>query len=419
MSKRNSIYEHKLKMLLSDLSPLDGLSALNIRLRKFGRCMNVVELNEVFGKLKESLRNDVIDMDDCLDYGEWCDEDKWAFKRETPCAENDICYDVKSLINRMQDYKPDFNSKISIPENREKIQTSLSIISSRIFMPDEELDEIFYNGIKKLKDVLKYLYEKTPYKTWTSEAFINLSQKYKCESEKKWVFLNRLRRDFQDWKNHQLDIELDDLIDYRGKLILRLLNCELCSCCDKDFKIKDTDRHKFLEEMKHCSPLTGMDDILLKRYAYLRRIFSFDGKLYRMVNVEKLGKHIYMNRMNLTDDEIYEFFLLINIVNVVQNDMTFDDVRPDDDDRVSLAWYNLRQADIVDYQNQPINLSLEEKGVLAKELANALKIKKVWAHFAEIWNMDKESLRKAYERNMNKDGTGDLIIKYQKAIGLD
>lgn len=418
MSKRNSKYEQKLKMLQADLSPLEGLSGINIRLRKFGRCLNVIELNEVFNKLKESLQNDKIDMDVCLDYEEWCDDSKWNFKRESISSDSDDIYDVKTLVNRMQDYKPDENCKICNPDNRDKIQTGLSTISSKIFISEEELDEIFYNGITKLTETLKDVHEKTLYKTWTTEAYINLSHKYQNESEKKMGFLNRLRHDFQDWKNHQLEIELDDLIDYRGSLIVRLLNSEFCSCCDKDFKIKDTDRDKYREETEHCSVLRNIDDQLLKRYAYLRRIFTFDSKLYRMVNEEKLGKHIYMNRMNLIDDEIYEFYQLINIISMMQKEMVFDEARPKDDDLENLVWYNLRQAGIVDYQNQPIRLSLEEKGILAREIANVLHINNVWSYSAKKWNEDKESLRKAYERKAGNGGGGDIMAKFRKAIGL-
>jgi len=383
--------------------------------------MNLGEVNALFEDLRDRLDNGELIMDDCVDYEMWSDEKKWSFNQaQTKIRKFDFNDDIIGLMNQMNEYRSSDNNNFSKYEIRDKLKTAISVITSRKFLSDDDLDDLCTGGFRKLIKLLNEIHQKTLYLNPTAESYIKLSSEYRNLALRKLSKSSiDMGKDFQRWKNRHLEFDVDDLVEYRGKLIKVLLNSDVCKGCENEFRVKDTDALKYRNELRECDELSELDNVLFKRYAYFRRIFAFDGKLYRIIDEAKLGKHIYMNRYLLTDDDICSFYHTITMIQNVQKEMVFEEARPADNDREGILWYNLRKAGIVDYEYQPISLDLEERGVLAKEIANALHISNVWSYSAKKWNADKEQIRKAYDRKMKKVGTSELMNKYQKAIGLD
>jgi len=65
----------------------------------------------------------------------------------------------------------------------------------------------------------------------------------------------------------------------------------------------------------------------------------------------------------------------------------------------------LYEADIVDVQWQPIDLSNAEKGTLAEYIAEKLNIRNKWKLFGNLWKMDSETLRTAKARGLEQEKT--------------
>ena len=69
----------------------------------------------------------------------------------------------------------------------------------------------------------------------------------------------------------------------------------------------------------------------------------------------------------------------------------------------------LMQANLLNEDWQPVNLSNTEKGVLAQYIAGQLNLKMQWKTFSRLWNMRPEALRKAYNQGMEQRKTLDFL----------
>ena len=65
----------------------------------------------------------------------------------------------------------------------------------------------------------------------------------------------------------------------------------------------------------------------------------------------------------------------------------------------------LMNADILDKDWQPVNLSNAEKGTLIECIAEKLNIRNKWKLFGNLWKMDSETLRTAKARGLDQDKT--------------
>lgn len=77
---------------------------------------------------------------------------------------------------------------------------------------------------------------------------------------------------------------------------------------------------------------------------------------------------------------------------------------------------SLRNANILDENNMPINLSWAKKGVLASEIAQRLGIQNTWAELAKLWNVNKSSLRSGYNYGLKQSEMGDYIKKLRELL---
>ncbi len=62
----------------------------------------------------------------------------------------------------------------------------------------------------------------------------------------------------------------------------------------------------------------------------------------------------------------------------------------------------LTDAGILDGRWQPVGLSLAERGILTRYLSVRLDIKNQWRDFAELWDMNPETLRRAAAKAMEQ-----------------
>ena len=74
-------------------------------------------------------------------------------------------------------------------------------------------------------------------------------------------------------------------------------------------------------------------------------------------------------------------------------------------DRAMRLRERLEEAGLVDEHWQPVGLSLTEKGVLARYVATELGLDAHWKRLGRLWNMNPETLRKAYCKGMEQRKT--------------
>ena len=65
----------------------------------------------------------------------------------------------------------------------------------------------------------------------------------------------------------------------------------------------------------------------------------------------------------------------------------------------------LTDAGILDGRWQPVGLSLAERGILTRYLSVRLDIKNQWRDFAELWDMNPETLRRAAAKALDQRKT--------------
>lgn len=69
-----------------------------------------------------------------------------------------------------------------------------------------------------------------------------------------------------------------------------------------------------------------------------------------------------------------------------------------DTPQAEALFAKLRQAQMMDEQMQPLDMSNAEKGILAFQLALRLNIQNLWQVFSTLWGTTPGTLRSAYNR---------------------
>lgn len=78
----------------------------------------------------------------------------------------------------------------------------------------------------------------------------------------------------------------------------------------------------------------------------------------------------------------------------------------------------LQEHDYLDDCYQPKRMSISEKGVLASLISDKLSINQPWVTFGELWNMNKETLRKGNSKGMDQKKHRALHRKDKRCNGL-
>lgn len=76
----------------------------------------------------------------------------------------------------------------------------------------------------------------------------------------------------------------------------------------------------------------------------------------------------------------------------------------------------LQEHDYLDEFFQPKRMSISEKGVLVSLISDKLNINQPWVTFGELWNMNKETLRKGNSKGMDQKNKDLFIEKVKDAI---
>lgn len=76
----------------------------------------------------------------------------------------------------------------------------------------------------------------------------------------------------------------------------------------------------------------------------------------------------------------------------------------------------LQEHDYLDNRYQPKTMSIAEKGVLASLLSDKLGINQLWATFGELWNMNRETLRKGNSKGMDQKSIEKFIEDIKDVI---
>lgn len=76
----------------------------------------------------------------------------------------------------------------------------------------------------------------------------------------------------------------------------------------------------------------------------------------------------------------------------------------------------LQEHDYLDDCYQPKRMSISEKGVLASLISDKLSINQPWVTFGELWNMNKETLRKGNSKGMDQKSIERFIEKIKDVI---
>lgn len=76
----------------------------------------------------------------------------------------------------------------------------------------------------------------------------------------------------------------------------------------------------------------------------------------------------------------------------------------------------LQEHDYLDDRYQPKRMSISEKGVLASLTSDKLGINQPWVTFGELWNMNKETLRKGNSKGMDQKSIERFIEKIKNVI---
>lgn len=76
----------------------------------------------------------------------------------------------------------------------------------------------------------------------------------------------------------------------------------------------------------------------------------------------------------------------------------------------------LQEHDYLDDCYQPKRMSISEKGVLASLISDKLGINQPWVTFGELWNMNKETLRKGNSKGMDQKSIERFIEKIKDVM---
>lgn len=76
----------------------------------------------------------------------------------------------------------------------------------------------------------------------------------------------------------------------------------------------------------------------------------------------------------------------------------------------------LQEHDYLDDRYQPKRMSISEKGVLVSLISDKLGINQPWVTFGELWNMNKETLRKGNSKGMDQKSIERFIEKIKDVI---
>lgn len=72
---------------------------------------------------------------------------------------------------------------------------------------------------------------------------------------------------------------------------------------------------------------------------------------------------------------------------------------------------------LLDANWQPFNLSIAERGYLADEISNRLKIKNKWKVLGALWNENSETLRQGKNKAVEQPKTGVFIERLKNILG--
>ena len=145
------------------------------------------------------------------------------------------------------------------------------------------------------------------------------------------------------------------------------------------------------------------------------------------LNIDILMKHAideYMETHTATDKDIDEIFdspadkkvVIGDIPNPTDKSPLPEEFKTSEAEQL---MQKLVKAGLLNNNWQPVHLSIAERGYLADEISNRLKIEYKWKVMGTLWNENSETLRQGKNKAVGQAKTGLFIDKLKKILDRD
>jgi len=322
MGKRSSTYLEMLETLCNKASDNRSFSNVDKKLGMLSNYVMAVEVLDRFKTLRDNISNGVIDMDYCKFDIQWEHWNVWAIRKVNKFSESKEWNEdnVKSMVNRIQDDLPEnlrveFNS-----ERRDRLATSISMQLSNDYS-FEMLQEAFVSVIGKIINITIELNSLGRQRIKDSE-YEALVDRYLKNFNPGELRVTMMKKEYDDDVEKYVNLKVEDIKEKRASFMYRLLRCEfLGTHYMKEVHISNDEKIMYLDEITSDDGHLYFSKDMVKAYIYMRQFINYESGLYEIGDKIMLGKHIYKNRDNLTDGEIYKFFQYMFIIDYVQKDL--------------------------------------------------------------------------------------------------
>lgn len=127
----------------------------------------------------------------------------------------------------------------------------------------------------------------------------------------------------------------------------------------------------------------------------------------------------YMEKHTATDEDIDEIFNSASTIQKYDKPSQNLDNVPEEfkNDEAKELMRKLSCAGLVSDDWQPVDLSISERGYLAGEIANRLKIKYKWKVMGRLWDENPETLRQGNNKAAGQVKTGLFIERLKRILG--
>lgn len=329
-----------LEHLQTELQTIQSISEPALKLRMFALANDLISAKNYFRKLKEGLKTRLMhDIDRDVDYEEWGNPKKWEVGiAKVIWKKTDDSYGYMPDKNELQDvsellndnnYKElvrvtdgikdvdDPNSKdLIIQENlNEKIskiangvKNGVEVFCSDVYFPIELLRNAIATGLNDLVKELKGIYFLLDNNSWQQSVLVNMYESLeKRFVDNKAFGKNDIEDEFDKWKEDEEDnLNEDSYKSLLSKELMVLLSTDFCIGNYSHYNRKEADSLK--NEIDNGFIKKEEIDQYETQYFFLRRIIGFENNRYKFTNRQKVGKHIFTFRKQISDNDIKAFF---------------------------------------------------------------------------------------------------------------
>ena len=218
-------------------------------------------------------------------------------------------------------------------ESAEEIRRAIDILTSDIYMNEDNLAKaLYYAKGDLLNKLLKLKYETTKKKR-NAEFHIRMVDilfeqfgDYDAEGNEAGKF----KDDYEEWKYNCDDVNNEILETHLWTLLYNLISTNFI-VFDKGLYVKHKAEELFKEaHFDLVDEVTIEEEALKKNYYVFRSLVAYENGRFILKDKNYLGKYLIKNNDKISIVEFLEFKYFLDTISLIYADMTFDEVEEED-----------------------------------------------------------------------------------------